>query len=332
MGDRPKLALYWASSCGGCEVAVVNLHELFLEVCERYEFFFCPAFLDTKRSDVEALPDGGLALTLFNGAIRTDENVEMAHLLRRKSALLVAFGACAQCGGVPALSNLSTREAHFEAMYGDARRAQGPAALPQLETRVPEGVLRLPRFHERVKALAEVVAVDYTVPGCPPESAQVWAALSALGGDRSLPPRGTVLGGGCSAVCDECARTREDKALDGFRRVYELVTDPARCLLDQGLACVGPGTRGGCGALCPAVNMPCSGCYGPPEGVYDQATKLVSTLGSVLDVAELRDRRDPDEIAERVDRAIDTLPDLAGTTGKYSLAGWPPHRKDIPSP
>ena len=101
----PRMALYWATSCGGCEVAVANLHELFLELAEQVELFFCPALVDRKKKDVEALPDAGLALTLFNGALRTDENVEMARLLRRKSRLLVAFGACAQAGGVPALSN-----------------------------------------------------------------------------------------------------------------------------------------------------------------------------------------------------------------------------------
>jgi F420-non-reducing hydrogenase small subunit len=320
MQEKPKLALYWASSCGGCEIAVVNLHELFLELTERFDFFFCPCLLDRKRKDVEALPDGALALTLLDGAIRTEENLEMAQLLRRKSRLLVAFGACAQGGGVAALSNLSTRDAHWRAIYSDNRTSATPATLPREAFAVPEGQLRLPRFDERVRCLADVVEVDYTVPGCPPEPNQIWAALRSLDDGPRLPPRGSVLGCGPSSVCDECARSREDKRIAGFRRIWELVPEPGRCLLDQGLLCMGVATRGGCGAQCPSANVPCAGCYGPPEGVYDQAAKLVAALGSILDISELGGRRDLADLTARIDRMLDTLPDVAGNAGRFSLA------------
>ena len=98
MADKPKLALYWASSCGGCEIAVLALHEKILEVAEAFDIVFWPCVLDFKKSDVEALADGEITVTLFNGAIRTDENEEMAHLLRRKSQVMVAFGSCATEG------------------------------------------------------------------------------------------------------------------------------------------------------------------------------------------------------------------------------------------
>ena len=92
--------MYWASSCGGCEIAVVNLHEKLLELDKHFELVFCPCLMDTKKADVEALPDGDIAVTLFNGAIRTEENEEFAHLLRRKSKLLVAFGTCSYQGAL----------------------------------------------------------------------------------------------------------------------------------------------------------------------------------------------------------------------------------------
>src|SRR5690242_9073197 len=80
MSDKPKLAMYWAASCGGCEIAVVNLHEKLLDVDAAFDFMFCPCLMDTKKKDIEAMPDKSIAITLFNGAIRTDENAEMAHL------------------------------------------------------------------------------------------------------------------------------------------------------------------------------------------------------------------------------------------------------------
>lgn len=98
MADKPKLALYWASSCGGCEIAVLALHEKILNVAEAFEIVLWPCVMDFKKADIEAMGDGEITVTLFNGAIRNDENEEMAHLLRRKSKVMVAFGSCAMEG------------------------------------------------------------------------------------------------------------------------------------------------------------------------------------------------------------------------------------------
>jgi F420-non-reducing hydrogenase small subunit len=314
---RPKLAMYWASSCGGCEVALANLHERLFEVTEAFDFFFCPCLLDTKRSDVEALADGELALTLFNGAIRTDENAEWARLLRRKSKLLVAFGACAYGGGIPALSNLHTREQHLDAIYGDSPSNDNPGNVrPQEHTVLPDITLHLPVFHERVSRLQDVVDVDASVPGCPPEPDRIYEVVRHVA--SGLPvPHGAVLGGTDKSVCEECSRTRADKQVPRLRRVTEFEPNRTECLLEQGLVCMGIATRGGCGALCPDANMPCIGCYGPPQGVYDQGAKMVSALGAILDITTTRELRDESEIAAHIDEAIAGLPDVAGMVGKF---------------
>jgi F420-non-reducing hydrogenase small subunit len=325
MSGKPKLAVYWSASCGGCEVAVANLHEHLLEVAEHFDFMFCPCLLDTKKKDIEALEDGEITATLFNGAIRTEENREMAHLLRRKSKLLVAMGACAASGGIPALSNLSTRAQILRAAYLDSPTLDNlEGVVPQERTLVPEGELRLPHFFERVLSLGDVVPVDYTIPGCPPEPDQLWNVIKllmrALEEAEPLPCPGAVMGAGPSSVCDECARTRSDKRLTGFRRVWEFLPDEEQCLMDQGLVCMGMATRSGCGGLCPAVNMPCIGCYGPPEGVFDQGAKLAATLGSIIDIDPIRDERRMSIINQKVDQVVAQVPDLAGTACKFSMA------------
>jgi F420-non-reducing hydrogenase small subunit len=318
---KPKLAIYWASSCGGCEVSVVNLHEKILQVVDAFDFMFCPCLLDTKKKDIEALPDGDIAVTLFNGSIRTAENEEWAHLMRRKSKILIAFGACAYGGGIPALSNLHTRQSHFDAIYLDNPSIDNPGRIvPSCATQTPQGTLELPEFYGRVASLAEVVDVDYSIPGCPPESDQIWNAVLALLSPNP-PARGAVVGAGVSSVCDECKRTRSDKKIERFRRIWEFVPDREQCLLEQGITCLGLATRSGCGGLCPEVNMPCIGCYGPCEGVYDQTAKTVSALGSILDIDALRSLRDEEAIAAKVDEVIDTLPDIAGVAGRFHKAG-----------
>jgi len=313
--------MFWASSCGGCEIALVNLHEKILEVDRHFDFVFCPCLLDTKTKDVEALPDGGLALTLFNGAIRTDENEEMARLLRRKSALLIAFGSCAAAGGIPALSNLSTRAQHYTGIYLEGPSLDNPAGIvPARRTTVPEGDLQLPVFHEAVKRLDEVVEVDYLIPGCPPEPHQIWKVVRAVIEGSPLPPKHSTLGGGRSTVCDECQRPKQEKKVARFRRTYEFIPDPDVCLLEQGLACMGIATRDGCGALCPQANMPCTGCYGAPDGVRDQGAKMLGAIGSVLDLGDYSGLTEQ-QLGERIDTICESLTDCAGTFCKYGVPG-----------
>ena len=93
--DKPKLAMYWASGCGGCEISTLNIHEHILTVDEVFDIAFFPCIADFKVKDVKAYPDGFIDICLFNGAIRNSENEEMAHLLRQKSKVMVAFGSCA---------------------------------------------------------------------------------------------------------------------------------------------------------------------------------------------------------------------------------------------
>lgn len=81
---------------------------------------------------------------------------------------------------------------------------------------------------------------------------------------------------------------------------------------------MGIATRDGCGALCPAVNMPCTGCYGPPEGVLDQGAKMIAALGSVMDLGGYAGLSESDA-AQKTDAILDTLPDLAGAFCRYSL-------------
>jgi F420-non-reducing hydrogenase small subunit len=321
--EKPTLAMYWAAACGGCEIAVLNIHENILVVDEIFDLAFFPCIADFKVEDVKGYPDGHIDLCLFNGAIRNSENEEMARLLRQKSKVLVAFGSCAYEGCIPALSNLTSKAATLRTVYLDNPSIDNPqGTLPQPVTQVPEGELDLPTFYHTVKALDQVVDVDYYIPGCPPEPHQIWAVLqvvvAALTEGAALPPRGAIIGAGSVAVCEECSLTKNDKTIDRFYRPYELTPDPELCLLEQGLVCMGPATRCGCGALCPQVGVGCRGCYGPLDGVEDQGAKMLSAIASVISAG---DPSMPEEELERkVDAVLDTLPDPAGTFYRFSMA------------
>ncbi len=105
--SKPKFAMYWAASCGGCEIAVLNIHEKILDVDATFDVVFWPVAMDAKYKDVEAMQDGEITLCLFNGGMRNDENEHIAKLLRRKSKIMVSFGSCACEGCIPGMANFS---------------------------------------------------------------------------------------------------------------------------------------------------------------------------------------------------------------------------------
>ena len=312
---KPKFAMYWAASCGGCEISVLNIHEKILDVDANFELAFWPVAMDSKIKDVKAMPDQSILLTLFNGAIRNDENEEMAHLLRKKSQLLVAFGSCACEGGIPGLGNLGTTKSILDISYHTISTENPQNIYPQPTYEVPEGTLHIPTLYPVVKTLDQVVDIDYFMPGCPPEPHQIAAVIDlviqVLQGKAELPPKGAYIGVGKSTVCDECTRTRSEKKIKEFVRIQDVKKiDPELCLLEQGIPCNGPATRSGCDARCPSVGAQCIGCYGPADGVVDFGTKLMSAFASVID------SNDPDEI----DRILDGIPDPAGQFYRFNLA------------
>ncbi len=330
---KPKFGMYWAASCGGCEISVLNIGEKILDVDAVFDVAFWPVATDFKYKDVRSYPDNYIDLCLFNGAIRNSENEEMAHLLREKSKVLVAFGSCAYEGCIPALSNLTSKEATYRAVYLDNPSTDNPnGILPQTRTKVPEGELDIPVFYNTVKSLDQVVKVDYYIPGCPPEPHQIWAVLeavvAALTQGAALPPAGSIIGAGQVAVCEECPLEKHEKTIDRFYRPYEKKPEPGLCLLEQGIVCTGPATVSGCGALCPQVGMGCRGCYGPLPGVEDQGARMLTAISSVVSLGKIGDNEH--ELDQQLDELMDSIADPAGTFYRFSMSHSILHRARVP--
>jgi sulfhydrogenase subunit delta len=94
---------------------------------------------------------------------------------------------------------------------------------------------------ERSHPISDFVKVDYELTGCPIDRGELLGALSALLAGSA--PRLSS-----SPVCVECKR-----------RGYVCV------VVARGEPCLGPVTRTGCGALCPAFGRGCYGCFGPSQ-------------------------------------------------------------------
>ena len=211
---KPRLAIYWAAACGGCEVSLLNLGEKILMLDEIFEIVFCPCLADFKRDDLQSHPDGDIDLCLFNGAIRSAET-------RRWRGCCAASRGC-WSPTVPAPTRGACRPWPTSApprrssMRSTATPRRRPArTAPPRRTRVPEGELPLPDLLAGCHEPGPGRAGRLRRPRLSPRVA------AGLGGARAVHRRlprgqrpaaaGAVLGAADAAVCEECPRERDTR-------------------------------------------------------------------------------------------------------------------------
>lgn len=308
--SKLKLGMYCAAGCGGCDISLLEIHEHILDVIAVADIAFWPAATDFKYADVEALPDGEIDVCFINGAMRNAENIHIAKLLRAKSKVIVAYGACSSFGGVPGLANLfPVREVidrAFTTQSTDAPDGQRPSASA---THTDGSSVGLPAITGVVSPLSDIVRVDFTLPGCAPSQDRVWEVIQAIA-SGNLPESPAIVGAGAKSVCDDCRLPKKGTRISKFVRSHEIVAEDERCLLEQGIVCMGPATRSGCGGQCTDALMPCRGCFGPAGDSIDQGAAMIAALGTLID------SEDEDVIRETISQIVDP----AGTFYAFTLA------------
>ncbi len=328
-GGKIKLAIYWAAACGGCDVSLLDTDERVLTIGQFADIVMWPIAVDGKEKDIEALEDGAITVSIINGAVRNSENEHMVKLLRKKSKLVVSYGSCAMFGGTTALANLvsggakelldyvyvkTPTSAEFQAKYHpDA------AVIPSPVTKVEEGNLTLPVLYDTVKPLDEVIDVDYSIPGCPPQQESISHLLKAVVdfvyNGVALPPKGTEIGVTKTSLCDECPRTKEFARITKIYEPYQVNIDPDKCLMDQGILCLGPATLGGCNARCTRVGQPCRGCYGPTKLVQEHGASALTAIASLFPVLD----DDPTMDESKIIEIMKTIKDPLGYFYAYTV-------------
>jgi len=327
MADKIKIAMSWAAACGGCDVALLDVEDRILDLLDVADVVFWPVAMDFKRSDLQSMAPDSIDIGLFNGAVRTSEQLEDAKLFREKCKVLVAFGSCACFGGIPGLANLASREELFQTVYQDTVSTDNEAKTrPLTECTVDGCLLTLPVLHGAVRSLDQVVDVDCFMPGCPPTPERVLDAvgvIQAYAKEGKVPPKGTVLASD-KALCEECPRSssRRGGRMEKIVQPHEILADPDRCFVDQGLICMGIATRAGCGHRCIQANMPCRGCFGPTPEMLDPGAEALSAFGSIAGEAN-----ENDVSTDRMKAVVKSVRDPAGTFYRFTLPKAILHRR-----
>ena len=211
--SRPKLAVFKFASCDGCQLALLDCEDELLAIAQKVEIAYFPEASRVMRK-------GPYALSLVEGSITTPHDAERIQQVRRESKFLVAIGACATAGGIQALRNSGDVKELAEAVY------PRPGEISVLDLSTP---------------IADHVAVDFELRGCPINKLQLLEVISAfLQGRKPNVPR--------YALCMEC-KLKETLCV----------------MVAHGVPCLGPVTQAGCGALCPSYGRGCYGCFGPQE-------------------------------------------------------------------
>jgi F420-non-reducing hydrogenase small subunit len=311
MAGKLNVCIGSLGNCGGCDEAIVDLNEELLKITGAIDLVFWPTAMDFKYHHLEEMADGQIALSIVSGHVRNQEQEETARLIRRKSQTVLAFGTCACFGGSPGLANFRTREDILDWVYRSAPTVVNPHGVyPETKTYNDGKELTLPEFYKRVYSLGQVTDVDYYLPGCPPPTDLILNCINAVLTNK-LPMKGTTLSPH-KAVCDTCKRNTWKPisiSLNEVKRIHQVEARPDFCFLAQGIICLGPVTRGGCGESCININLPCRGCFGPVDGVEDSGVKFLPALASLSKL----------EIEADIKKFADSIDDLAGYLYRFSL-------------
>lgn len=213
MPAKPRLAVVKFASCDGCQLSLLSLEDELLRLAGKIEVAY---FLEATSR----IEPGPYDVVLVEGSITTADDATRIQQLRRAAKYLITIGACATAGGIQALKNWADSEEYLRAVY--AR----PDYIRTLATST---------------AIADHVAVDFELRGCPINKHQLLEVLrSLLAGCQPRTPT--------YSVCVECKRRGS-----------------VCVMVAHGTPCLGPVTQAGCGAICPAYDRGCYGCFGPSD-------------------------------------------------------------------
>lgn len=279
-GEKVRLNTEWLCDCGGCHVAIVDLHEKIMNVIEAIEIQKCPVLTDVKD-----YPEADIGI--LTGSIRTEHDRHAAEEMRKKCKTIIAFGTCAVFGGLHGAGLAHSREEIMDYVY---------KSTPTTKTDfIPSsGITGLEHV---VTPIDEVIDVDLYLPGCPPHPHFIFESLSALVEGREPKARQET-------VCAGCKRVMKKTDVAAIKDSQEGVPEEDVCFLSQGYICLGSVTLDRCLAPCPNHGIMCTGCAGPTMQILSEPNHDIRT--EVSDRMSQLTAIDKQSIIEHVEKSAKT--------------------------
>ena len=247
-----KVAFMQLSSCWGCHQSLLNAHLGLLSILPELEIVYWPAVVDFKLDSLKARDDGEVLVGFVEGVARTKGDTEHVKLMREKCQIIVSLGACACYGSVKGLANLYDIEDLVKRKFMETESIT--------DENPKEPTEHVPGFEENITNIKDIIDVDVFIPGCPPKTENIVAAISYL---LTLAGEGPESLDQETCVCETCDLFDEG------------------CLLDKGELCYGPITAGGCELMCPNDGDYCYGCFRATSNPGVKAEKLKSLIDDI---------------------------------------------------
>jgi len=183
----PRVVVLSLASDFGCQVQLSNMTEEILDVLGVIDLSYWQL---ASSGHMPADYD----VAVVEGAVTTDEHVELLRRVRKTAAAVVAIGSCANIGGIPALANLVDLGERYTAVYG-------------------EGSVQVAKGRQAPMPIDSVIEVDYRVPGCPIDTGEFLRTLSRvlLGLSDRVP--GQTMCASCKTNLNTCFFDRGELCL-----------------------------------------------------------------------------------------------------------------------
>lgn len=158
---KKRLATLWLDGCSGCHMSLLDMDERLLDLARIADIVYSP-LVDAKEfpADVD--------VTLLEGAISTDHDLELVRTVRANTRLLAALGDCAVTSNVSGMRNRFALEEIYQRVYSD--NAESDFA-PDRD---------VPTLRRASRPIHHFVAVDLWIPGCPPSADTIYFATTEL--------------------------------------------------------------------------------------------------------------------------------------------------------